>query len=64
MSSERNTTFPAASGAKYLNRYRSGTNVVLLDPELAEDFPDSKSVNDALRALIPIAARTPPRKRT
>jgi hypothetical protein len=35
----------------------TGTNVVLLDPELAEAFPDSKSVNDALRALVAIAAR-------
>jgi hypothetical protein len=29
---------------KYVERYRSGTNVALLDPELAEVFPDSKSV--------------------
>lgn len=48
---------------KYVDRYRRGTNVVLIDPELAEAFPDSKSVNDALRALVAIAARTEPRKR-
>jgi len=42
---------------KYVDRYRRGTNVVLLDPELADAFPDSKSVNDALRALVAIAAR-------
>jgi hypothetical protein len=48
---------------KYAERYRRGTNVVLLDPELAEAFPDSKSVNDALRALVAIAARTEARKR-
>ena len=55
--------FSGGVRGKYLNRYRSGTNVVLLDPELAEAFPDSKSVNDALRALAAIAARTPPRER-
>ena len=43
---------------KYVERYRQGTNVVLLDPKLAEAFPDSKSVNDALRALLKIAKRT------
>jgi hypothetical protein len=48
---------------KYVDRYRLGTNVVLLDPELAKAFPDSKSVNDALRALVAIATRTGPRKR-
>jgi hypothetical protein len=37
---------------KYVDRYRRGTNVVLLDPELAKAFPDSKSVNDALRAVL------------
>jgi hypothetical protein len=55
--------FSGGVRGKYLNRYHSGTNVVLLDPELAEAFPDSKSVNDALRALVAIAARTPRRKR-
>jgi hypothetical protein len=47
----------------YTDRYRSGTNVVLLDPDLAVAFPDSKSVNDALRALVAIAARTESRRR-
>jgi hypothetical protein len=37
---------------------------VLLDPELVEAFPDSKSVNDALRALLAIATRAEPHKRT
>jgi hypothetical protein len=46
-----------------VDRYRQGNNVVLLDPELAEAFPDSKSVNDALRALVAIAVRAETRKR-
>jgi hypothetical protein len=33
---------------------RSGTNVVLLDPDVAEVFPDSAAVNRALRALAGI----------
>jgi hypothetical protein len=37
---------------KYLARYRAGTNLVLLSPDVAEYFPDEKSVNTALRALI------------
>ena len=55
--------FSGGVRGKYVNRYRRGTNVVLLDPELAEAFPDSKSVNDALRALVAIAARAESRKR-
>ena len=55
--------FSGGVRGKYVDRYRRGTNVVLLDPEWAEAFPDSKSVNDALRALVAIAARTEPRKR-
>ncbi len=32
--------------------YRAGTNVVLLEPDLVEAFPDSASVNQALRLLV------------
>jgi len=42
---------------KYVDRYRRETNVALLDPELAEAFPDSKSVKGALRALVAIDAQ-------
>ena len=34
---------------KYAKRYREGTNVVLIDPDLHRLFPDSESVNRALR---------------
>lgn len=34
---------------KYVERYREGTNLVLLDPDVAAAFPDAKAVNDALR---------------
>lgn len=49
---------------KYVDRYRRGTNVVLLAPELLEVFPDSKSVNDALRSLLAIATRAENRNRS
>ncbi len=42
---------------KYYERYKSGTNLVLLQPDVAEAFPDAESVNDALRALLKVAAR-------
>jgi hypothetical protein len=42
---------------KYAKRFVSGTNVVLLTPDVAKFFPDSASVNEALRALIKIAHR-------
>jgi hypothetical protein len=54
--------FSGGVRGKYVDRYRRGTNVVLLDPELAEAFPDSKSVNDALRALLAVATRAERRK--
>ncbi|HLK90981.1 MAG TPA: hypothetical protein VKZ18_13870 [Polyangia bacterium] len=37
---------------KCVDRYRQGTNVVLLDPDVAARFPDSKAVNEALRSLV------------
>ena len=37
---------------KYGERYAEGTNLVLLEPDLAEQFPDSKSVSRALRAYL------------
>jgi hypothetical protein len=55
--------FSGGVRGKYVDRYRQGTNVALLDPEVAEAFPDSKSVNDALRALLAVATRAERRKR-
>ncbi len=37
---------------KYSARYQEGTNVVVLDPDVAETFSDSESVNRALRAIL------------
>ena len=37
---------------KYAGRFAKGSNVVVLDPDVAQVFTDSESVNQALRALI------------
>jgi len=42
---------------KYAERYREGTNLVLLDPDVAAAFPDAKAVNEALRLLMDVAQR-------
>lgn len=42
---------------KYAARLRQLANVVVLAPDVAEAFPDSKSVNDALRLLVRLAQR-------
>jgi hypothetical protein len=48
---------------KYVERYREGTNLVLLDPDVAAAFPDAKVVNEALRLLMDVAQRqSPPRR--
>ena len=40
---------------KYYERYRQGTNLVLLEPDVAAVFHDADSVNRALRMLIEVA---------
>jgi hypothetical protein len=42
---------------KYYERYREGTNVVLLEPDVAAVFRNSQSVNQALRMLIDLARK-------
>lgn len=45
---------------KYVERYRSGTNIILLDPDVAQAFPNDEAVNEALRLLLKIAQRQQP----
>ena len=42
---------------KYAKRYAEGTNVIVIDPDVVEYFPDHDSVNEALRSLLPIVKR-------
>ena len=44
--------FSAGVRGKYAGRYSAGTNLVLLEPDIAARFPDSESVNRALRSLL------------
>lgn len=37
---------------KYAQRYDEGTNLVLLDSDLADAFPTAESVNEALRLVL------------
>ena len=43
--------FSDAVVGKYAERSARGTNLVLLDPDVAEMFPDATAVNEALRAV-------------
>jgi hypothetical protein len=49
--------FSGGVRGKYPGQFKSGTNLVLLEPNIARAFPDAKSVNAALRALITLAKR-------
>ena len=44
--------FSGGVRGKYAKRYAEGTNLILLEPDLAAEFPDSKSVSRALRAYL------------
>ena len=47
----------------YAERFRSGTNIVLLDRDVREAFPDDKSVNEALRVIAKAAKQQAARAR-
>ena len=49
--------FSGGVRGRFYKEYMKGTNVVLLEPDVAEVFPDSQAVNTALRALAEIAKR-------
>jgi hypothetical protein len=42
---------------KYAKQYAEGTNIVVLDPDVAKVFPDSAAVNQALRQIIEQSSR-------
>jgi hypothetical protein len=42
---------------KYAKKYAEGTNVVVIEPDVAKYFPDHESVNKALRSLTEIIKR-------
>jgi len=54
--SETQTEYDFANGVrgKYARRYAQGTNVVVLEPDVARAFPNAEAVNSSLRALAQI----------
>ena len=63
-STEMRTEYDFSKGVrgKYLERFRKGTNLVLLEPDVARVFKDSAAVNEALRALVKLADQVPRRR--
>ena len=49
--------FSGGVRGKYTKQYKEGSNVVVLDPDVAKVFPDGKSVNQSLRDLAWIIRR-------
>jgi hypothetical protein len=49
--------FSGGVRGKYAQRYAEGTNVVVIDPDVMEYFPDHEAVNEALRGLAAIIKR-------
>ena len=49
--------FSGGVRGKYAERFREGTNIVVLDPDVAAEFKDSQSVNDALRTILKTRAK-------
>ena len=44
---------------KYAQAYHEGVNIVKIDEDVTKVFPDSKSVNEALRTLMRLLDKTP-----
>ncbi len=51
------STLKGGVRGKYYRRARAGTNLVLLDPDVARVFPDAKSVNQTLRRAVGLAKK-------
>lgn len=51
----RRSDFKKLERGKYYKRIRAGSNVVVLDPEVAAVFPNSAAVNRALHSLVEVA---------
>ena len=55
--------FPVLVRGKYAGRLRASSNVVVIDPEVTELFPNADAVNAALRSLAEITRRARPARR-
>jgi hypothetical protein len=54
----KRSDFGCLERGNYAARVATETNVVVLEPEVAEAFPNDKAVNAALRGLLDVAAKT------
>jgi hypothetical protein len=54
--------FPTLVRGKYAQKLRESSNVVVLDPDIADLFPNAAAVNSALRTIATIARRTASRR--
>jgi hypothetical protein len=54
----RRDALGAGVRGKYYARYQHGTNLVLLDDQVAQAFPTSEAVNEALRGLLVLTEQT------
>jgi hypothetical protein len=59
MRPEYNFDYTAGVRGKYYRRLiKEGSNVVVLEPDIAKEFRDSDAVNEALRSLLEVSATT------
>jgi urate oxidase len=56
---QREYDFKSGVRGKYAARYAKGSNVVVLSPDVAKVFPDSRSANRALRAFVEMIKKLP-----
>ena len=49
--------FSGGVRGKHVDRFREGTNIVVLDPDVAAEFKDSHAVNEALRTILRTRAK-------
>lgn len=54
----RREDFQTMVRGKYADRMQAASNVVILDPDVAEAFPNTEAVNRALRGLLELARGT------
>jgi hypothetical protein len=53
----RSTIFAAESCGKYASRYEKRANVVLLAPDVAEEFPTARAVNRPIREFLKLKTK-------
>jgi hypothetical protein len=58
----RRSDFRALVRGKYVERLQASSNVVVIDPEVSDLFPNAAAVNAALRSLAEIAKRSGSRR--